>query len=124
LLVRASYTFGKSLSMADEDGWTALGGGWNWEPVIRRNYAPSGYDRTQMFTAGWNYELPVGKSKKYVIDNKIADAIAGGWKLSGVFYAYSGLPFTVSGNTSSLQATGNSQTAIQIAVRATRTTTR
>jgi hypothetical protein len=115
LLVRASYTFGKSLSMADEDGWTGLGGGWNWEPVIRRNYAPSGYDRTHALTAGWNYELPVGSGKRWVLQNKVADAIAGGWKLSGIFVAYSGTPFTVSGSGSSLQATGNNQTADLIA---------
>ena len=49
--------------------------------------------------------------KKVVITNKFADAIAGGWKISGIFTAYSGTPFTVSGSGSSLQATGNSQTA-------------
>jgi hypothetical protein len=114
-MVRSSYTFGKSLSMADEDGWTALAGGWNWEPVIRRNYAPSGYDRTHMLTAGWNYELPVGNGKKLAISNKVADFLVGGWKFSGIFMAYSGTPFTVSGSGSSLQATGNNQTADQIA---------
>ena len=114
LMARVSYTFSKSLSMADEDGWTALGGGWNWAPVVGRNYAPSGYDRTHMLTAGWNYELPVGAGKKVAITNKFADAVAGGWKLSGIFLAYSGTPFTVSGSTSSLQATGNNQTADQI----------
>ena len=111
LMLRSSYTFGKSLSMSDEDGWTSLAGGWNWDPVIRRNYAPSGYDRTHMLTAGWNYELPVGKGKKLPIQNKFTDAVLGGWKLSGIFVAYSGTPFTVSGSGSSLQATGNSQTA-------------
>ncbi len=114
LMARVSYTFGKSLSMADEDGYVSLPY-FNWSPVLRRNYAPSGYDRTHMFTAGWNYEIPVGKGKKYAIENKITDAIAGGWKLSGIFVAYSGLPFTVSGSSSSLQANGNSQTADQIA---------
>ena len=93
------------------------------------NYAPSGYDRTHMFSAGWNYELPVGKGKKLAIANKVADALVGGWKLSGIFVAYSGTPFTVTGSGSSLQATGNSQTADLIGpvqssaarVRATRT---
>ena len=87
----------------------------NWEPVIRRNYGPSGYDRTHMFTAGWNYELPVGNGKKLAISNKVADFLVGGWKISGIFVAYSGTPFTVTGSGSSLQATGNSQTADQIA---------
>ena len=94
-MVRSSYTFGKSLSMADEDGWTSLAGGWNWDPVVKRNYAPSGYDRTHMFIAGWNYELPVGNGKKLAISNKVADFLVGGWKFSGTFMAYSGTAFTV-----------------------------
>ena len=38
-----------------------------------------------MFSAGWNYELPVGKGKQLPITNKAADALVGGWKLSGIF---------------------------------------
>lgn len=107
LMMKVNYTFGKALNMADEDGWVALAGGWNWEPVIRRNYARAGYDRTHMFSAGWNYELPVGAGKKLALTNKVADFIAGGWKLSGVFVAYSGSPFTVSGSGNALQAANN-----------------
>jgi outer membrane receptor protein involved in Fe transport len=115
LMLRTSYTFGKALGMAAEDGWTALDGGWNWEPVMRRNYSPLSYDRTHMFTTGWNYEMPVGKGKKLNIDNKLLDAVAGGWKISGTFVAYSGTPFSVSGSGNSLQAANNNtQTADQI----------
>jgi hypothetical protein len=113
LLLVTSYTFGKSLSMADEDGWVGLPF-YNWAPMIYKNYAPSGYDRTHMFTTGWNYELPIGKGKALALDNKVADFIVGGWKMSGTFVAYSGTPFSVSGSGSSLQAVGNSQTADQI----------
>jgi hypothetical protein len=68
-----------------------------------------------MFTTGWNYELPVGKGKKLAIDNTVADFIAGGWKVSGTFVAYSGTPFTVTGSGNSLQAlNNNTQTADQI----------
>ncbi len=110
LMMKVNYTFGKSLSMADEDGWVGLPL-YNWGPMLYKNYAPSGYDRTHMFSAGWNYELPVGKGRKLAIANHTADLLVGGWKLSGVFVAYSGLPFNVTGSGSSLQATGNSQTA-------------
>jgi hypothetical protein len=110
LMMKVTYTFSKSLSMADEDGNSTLPL-YNLPERLYDNYAPSGYDRTHMFTAGWNYELPVGKGKKWQIGNKAADLVAGGWKVSGIFVAYSGTPFTVSGSGSSLQATGNSQTA-------------
>ena len=63
---------------------------YNWGPMLYKNYGPSGYDRTHMFSAGWNYELPVGKGKQLAISNKAADALIGGWKLSGIFVAYSG----------------------------------
>jgi hypothetical protein len=113
LMLRTSYTFGKSLSMADEDGWASLPY-FNWEPRIYDNYAPSGYDRTHMFSTGWNYELPVGEGKRWGITNKAVDYVIGGWKFSGTFVAYSGTPFTVTGSSSSLRATGNSQTGDQI----------
>src|SRR6185503_8605824 len=64
LMVVTSYTFGKSLSMADEDGLVGLPL-YNWEPMIANNYGLSGYDRTHMFTTAWNYDLPVGKGKKF-----------------------------------------------------------
>jgi hypothetical protein len=115
LMLRTSYTFGKALGMAAEDGWAGLDGGWQWEPIIRRNYSPQSYDRTHMFTTGWNYEMPVGKGKKFGIDNRVADFVVGGWKFSGTFVAYSGTPFTVSGSGNSLQAlNNNTQTADQI----------
>ena len=82
--------------------------------MIYKNYAPSGYDRPHMFTVGWNYELPVGRGKQFDISNKAADYVIGGWKFSGTFVAYSGLPFTMTGSGASLQAVGNSQTADQI----------
>jgi outer membrane receptor protein involved in Fe transport len=114
LFLKAAYTFGKSLSFTDEDGWASLPR-WNWGPMIRRNYAPSGYDRRHMFTVGWYYELPVGKGKNLNLTNKIVANAFGDWKLAGIFVAYSGLPFTVLGSSSSLQCIGCTQTANLIA---------
>ncbi|MDP3000401.1 MAG: carboxypeptidase regulatory-like domain-containing protein, partial [Bryobacterales bacterium] len=114
LFLRGSYTFGKALNMADEDGWAGLRL-WNWGPMIRRNYGPAGYDRTQQFVTAWNYELPFGKGKKFAMDNKAADFVLGGWKFVGSFTAYSGTPFYVSGTGTSLQCIGCTQTGDQIA---------
>ena len=111
--MKAAYTYGKSLSFTDEDGWAGLPL-WNWGPMIKRNYAPSGYDRRQMFTVGWNYELPVGRGQALNLSNQVVDGILGGWKIAGTFVAYTGLPFTVTGSGSSLQCIGCTQTAFQI----------
>jgi outer membrane receptor protein involved in Fe transport len=113
LMLMTSYTFGKAMAMADEDGWTGTYS-YNWGPMLYKNVVPTGYDRTHMFTTGWNYELPVGKGKHFAINNKAADFLVGGWKMSGTFVAYSGTAFSVSGSGVSLQATGNSQYADQV----------
>ncbi|MBI4905495.1 MAG: TonB-dependent receptor [Acidobacteria bacterium] len=110
LFIKTAYTFGKALSYADEDGWVGLPL-WNWGPMIRRNYAPTGYDRTHMFTTGFNYTLPVGRGKKFALSNKAADLVLGGWNVAGTFVAYSGLPFHVTGSGTSLQCIGCTQTA-------------
>jgi hypothetical protein len=113
LFIRTQYTFGKARNFADEDGWVSLRL-WNWGPMIDRNYGPAGYDRTHNFTTAWNYEIPVGKGKKWTIDNKTAEFVLGGWKFAGSFVAYTGTPFYVSGSGSSLQCIGCTQTAHQL----------
>ena len=113
LMLRATYTFGKALNMADENGWVGPRR-YNWAPKYYENYSPAGYDRTHAFTAGWNYDIPVGKGKKVNLDNQIANFVVGGWKFAGTFVAYTGTPFTVTGSGSSVQAT-DGQVADQIA---------
>jgi hypothetical protein len=110
LFVKTTYTFGKALNMADEDGWQGLRL-WNWGPMVKRNYGPAGYDRTHQFVTAWNYDLPIGKGKKFELNGKVADTLLGGWKIAGIFSKYSGLPFYVSGSGSSLQCIGCTQTA-------------
>ncbi|MBI5086220.1 MAG: TonB-dependent receptor [Acidobacteria bacterium] len=112
LMAKVSYTWSKSLNFADDDGWAGMKA-FNWEPMLSRNYSPAGYDRRHMFTAAWVYALPFGKGQKFGLSG-IADMIAGGWRLNGMFSAYSGTPFTVSGSGSSLQCIGCTQTADQI----------
>ncbi len=114
LFMTISYTFGKALNMADDTGWTGPRG-FNWEPMLARNYSPAGYDRRHMFTTGWVWEMPFGKGRRFNIQNRALDFIAGGWRLNGMFSAYSGTPFTVTGSGQSLQCIGCTQTAHQIA---------
>ncbi|MBS1854490.1 MAG: TonB-dependent receptor [Acidobacteria bacterium] len=111
VFLKGSYTWSKSLSMADDDGWQGLP---YWNTDYSRNYAPSGYDRRHMFVLAWVYQVPFGKERGRAFSNKVAEAVAGGWQISGIFSKYSGLPFTVTGSASSLRSNGNSQTADQI----------
>jgi len=114
LLLKGSYTWSKAINLTDEDGWAGMRY-FNWEPVIRRNRTNAGYDRRHMFTMAFAWNVPVGRGKKYDVSSKLLDGIVGGWTLSSIFHAYTGTPFSVSGNSASLNAPGNSQTADLIA---------
>ena len=110
LLVKAAYTFSKTIDYTDDDGWASVG--WNWAPVFQRNRATAGFDRAHVLQIGWVYELPVGKGKAFA-KSGVAAAVIGGWQVNGVMSAYTGTPFTV-GDTQALNAPDNTQTANQV----------
>jgi hypothetical protein len=57
-----------------------------------------GYSSTlprNQLTLAQNYDIPVGKGRKYMGSmNRALDAVIGGWNLSGVTTVYSGFPFS------------------------------
>lgn len=53
-------------------------------------------DITHMFNFVATYELPVGRNRALLNRGGIANALFGGWKLTGNFNAQSGLPLSVS----------------------------
>lgn len=71
------------------------------------------FDRTYVFTAAGAARLPFGKNQR-LLTSGVPAAIAGGWQLTGVLEAYSGVPFTVSASGTSLNAPGSSQYADRI----------
>ena len=111
LLLKGSYTWSKAIDMTDDDGWAGVD--WNYAPAFHRNRAPAGFDRTHIFNVGWVYELPFGKNGMFM-KSGIGSKLFGGWNVNGVIAAYTGSPFTVYADGSSLSAPGNTQTANQV----------
>jgi hypothetical protein len=68
------------------------------------------FDRTHNFQMTYVYELPFGRGKKMLTSGPAA-FIAGGWQLSGLLSAYTGTPFTVNADGTSLNMPGSSQQA-------------
>lgn len=112
LFLKGAYTWGRYMNMAEDNGWAGFAL-WHWEPMIPRNYAPSSEDRRHSFSIGWVYEIPVGAGRALPLSG-IWDKVLGGWKINGMFFAYSGTPFTVTGSWSSLLCIGCTQTADQV----------
>jgi len=59
-------------------------------------YAVSDFDTTHQINANWIAELPFGKGRHFAANaGPVANAIIGGWELSGVARWTSGFPFSV-----------------------------
>lgn len=110
LLLKGAYTWAHAINMTDDNGWTSVN--WNSPEDIYRNRATAGYDRTHIFQMAYVYDLPFGKGKKWVSSGPAA-WILGNWGVNGVFYWFTGTPFTV-GSGVACNCPGNLQTAMQV----------
>ncbi len=84
-----TYTWSKALD-------TPQGGGVPSNSYnARSDYGPANWDRTHTVTFEHNWDLPFGRNRYWKLgNNMIADAVLGGWRLSGVHTFASGQPFT------------------------------
>ncbi|MBS1807112.1 MAG: carboxypeptidase regulatory-like domain-containing protein [Acidobacteria bacterium] len=62
---------------------------------LNLDYGPALFDRTHVFNSLFSYELPIGKGKRWNVGNTVLNRIVGGWYLSGIYTANSGLPLSV-----------------------------
>jgi hypothetical protein len=98
LSVDGNYTFSKNIDTATKFG-DSFQIPWQFRNLER---ARSSLDRTNVATVGWVYELPVGKNKTFLSNNRWASMILGGFQTNGIVSAASGLPFTITQNVTNL----------------------
>jgi hypothetical protein len=97
---QAAYTWSKAMDplstqFSGELGGSAVQNGFD----IPSDYGLSDYHVAHNFTANYTYDLPFGPGRPWGGGmSGVAGAIVGGWQLSGVFSAQSGLPVSVSGD--------------------------
>ncbi len=86
------YTSGSDNAQRDALTWNTASG--SISPYEQsRNRALATDDVTHTLSAALVWDLPVGKGKKWMDKGGAANAILGGWQLSTVFRASSGIPF-------------------------------
>jgi Carboxypeptidase regulatory-like domain len=113
-----SYTYSRSIDFgSDAERATEFSNGVafgnssiinTWNPALNR--AVSDFDTTHILTVDWVYRLPFGKGGSFLNStNNFINAFVGGWQLSGIMRATSGLPFSVfdPGWTTNWQQSGN-----------------
>lgn len=101
LLLKGAYTLSRAKDMTTngEDGWVGLT--WNHPLKYEDNFALAVFDRTHVFQMGFVYDLPFLKK-----DNNLTSRILGGWSLNGIFGAFSGTPFSITGTNNALNCQG------------------
>lgn len=100
LSFNVNYAWSHMLDDQDSAGWGSTAGAQVWQigNDPRSNYGNSNFDIPQALKGTAIYELPFGIGKAYMNHNAIADAVLGGWRLSGTFVYQDGTPFTVLDN--------------------------
>ncbi len=104
LVMTTAYTYGKAMSFQMGDD-----GGLAYYINIRRNYARTDYDHTHVFVQSYNYDLPVGKGKRWLSNGGAAAAVLGGWRVAGVLTLQTGTPLNITYSNAGLLAPGNQQ---------------
>ena len=95
LVFLASYTWSKCLSVQDEGQSGSIQNPYDWSA----DKGNCDFNLPQVFVFSYAYELPFGKGKAFGGNmSGAANALVGGWQISGITTVESGAPFTVTAN--------------------------
>ncbi|MBI4166540.1 MAG: TonB-dependent receptor, partial [Acidobacteria bacterium] len=99
---QAHYTWAKSLDI--RSAAAGIGGalfaalGFMNNHDVKLDYGRSDFDVNHRFVTNFVYTLPFGRGKQYLANvNKAADALLGGWQVSGIVTFQRGFPYQVYG---------------------------
>ena len=97
-----NYTFSKSIDIGSNAERINEFEGFGFSSQVINSWAPnqlravSDFDTKHQINSNWVYELPFGRGRRFASGaGKIANAVIGGWGLSGIFHWTSGLPFSM-----------------------------
>jgi len=109
-----SYTISKYITNSEGPGEWATNGGW--AAQVRSYYdlsaekSLSASDTPQSLVINYIYELPVGRGKPFGSSmNRVADAVLGGWQVSGIATLKSGIPLGIGTYTNNTNSFGGGQ---------------
>lgn len=99
LTALVAYTWSKSIdessSIRTHDGDTLFPQN---SYCLRCERALSIFNAAHRVVTSVLYDIPVGKGRPLNVDNRILDAVVGGWQLGSIFTYQTGFPLTISAN--------------------------
>jgi hypothetical protein len=107
-----NYTLGKSMVLGPANAYQgnvtsstgSVAGLYLTDRNFRLNYGPSPFDIRHIVHASGTYDLPFGKGKKFLSQNKLANEIVGGWTLGTIVIIQSGTPVQMAGGYNTVNA--------------------
>ena len=118
LVFTASYTFSKFLSdTGGPEEWGAINGDQGGSSIrnfydLKADWSVDGDDIPHSLVLNYVYDLPIGRGKKIGAGmNRVEDAVAGGWQVSGITTAQSGFPMSIGAGGNSASVFGGGQHA-------------
>jgi hypothetical protein len=105
LTALVSYTYSKFLDNVEGNNSWSYNGPSNWGLNTANSYnlagdkSVDGGDIPQSLVASYSYQLPIGRGKTVGSGmSRVADAIVGGWEVSGIATFKAGIPLGIIGN--------------------------
>ena len=110
LTLIASYQFSRAIDNASENqAWEISDRARNFNNLAIEK-SISGHDIPHSLAVNYIYELPVGRGKRFGANlHPVANAIIGGWQVSGIYKYDSGLPLTFTANNNTFSFGGSQQ---------------
>ena len=107
----ATYTWSHVLDDAPTPLGTTGDNGYRQSNLIpiKMDWASTGFDTRHRVTLNVFYDLPFGTGRRFLNNNRVLDAIIGGWSTDTTWAAQTGNPFSVSPSGFSTAAGGNAQ---------------
>src|SRR5262245_55885465 len=98
-----SYTWGHSIDTVGQSFGGGADGPLPQDPRNRRaDRGNSPFDIRHRLTIAWNYALPFGKGRKWLSGGGPPEYALGGWQINGISTFQTGLPFTPTANSATV----------------------
>jgi hypothetical protein len=103
----ANYTWSHTLGVESPNSWT---GSFNAFTLrnLRESYGPTVFDIRNVFHGNGTYDIPVGRGRTYLANNRVLDAIVGGYTVGTIVTWQTGAPALLGGENLTFNDYGDS----------------
>ena len=98
-----AYTWGHSIDTVGQNFGGGADGPLPQDPRNRRaDRGNSPFDIRHRLSIAWNYALPFGKGRAWLNSGGALEYVLGGWQINGILTSQTGLPFTPTANSATV----------------------